>query len=118
MKSSIRISSTVLSLCIAMTLLANARAKDPPAEQAKASKGNGAPETRTFRFKYEAAINELDPGTVARVWVPIASSNADQDVEVTAIKTPTQPKRTKERRFGNELVYFEAIADEKGEIPL
>jgi len=73
--------------------------------------------TRTFRFTYEGAITELEKGNSARVWLPVAPTNDDQDVEVTAVETATEAKRTKERQYGNELLYFEAVANEKGEIP-
>jgi transglutaminase-like putative cysteine protease len=117
MKSSLKTSAMVL-LAIITLVLTSVRGNDRAAdEQGAAAPPASDAETRTFRFTYEAAINELEPGTSARVWVPVAPPNADQVVEVTAIDTPTEAQRTKERRFGNELLYFEAKANDKGEIP-
>jgi transglutaminase-like putative cysteine protease len=118
MKSIIRISATILSIGITAMCILNVRANDRLLEEQGTANESGGNVARTFRFTYEAAITELDPGTTARVWVPVASNNADQDVEVTSVETPSEAKRTKERRFGNQLLYFEAKANEHGEIPM
>ena len=75
-------------------------------------------DTRTFRFEYAAAVEGLPPGKQARVWAPLAPTNAEQTVEITNIATPAEYQRTTETKFGNQLLYFESAADEQGEISL
>lgn len=82
-------------------------------------KGEGEEDdTRTFRFVYAATVEGLAPGKRARVWAPLAPTNAEQTVEITNLATPGDYQRTTETKFGNELLYFEAAADEQGEISL
>ena len=75
-------------------------------------------DSRTFRFEYAATIEGLPPGKQARIWTPLAPTNAEQTVEITRIAVPGEYQRTTEPKFGNELLYFEAPADEHGEISL
>lgn len=78
----------------------------------------GEPKTRKFDFHYDVAISDLAPGAKARVWVPIAQSNAFQDVELKEIKVPAEYEETTEKRYGNKFIYFEATANNDGEIPV
>ncbi len=73
---------------------------------------------RTFRFFYAASINQIKPGTRARVWLPIATDSAWQQVCRIRISVPGDPRETVEQQYGNHLLYFEATADKTGEIPL
>ena len=74
--------------------------------------------SRAFRFVYGTALTELEPGTKVRVWIPMATSNHEQDVDLESITLPASYRETKETKFGNSTIYFEAIADEKGEVPI
>jgi transglutaminase-like putative cysteine protease len=74
--------------------------------------------TRTFKFVYGAALTELEPGTDVRVWLPVAASNHDQTVELLETNLPGDHQRTTEKKFGNELIYFEAKANDAGEVPI
>ncbi len=76
------------------------------------------PDSRTFRFDYSATIDKLKPGTVARVWVPLAPSTREQEVEATEIRVPGEYRRTKAKKFGNEFVYFSAPANKEGRLPI
>lgn len=73
---------------------------------------------RTFKFHYSATIDKLAPGTMARVWIPVAPSNGEQDVQVLEVKAPGETRETNEVRFGNPLIYFAGTANDAGEIPL
>ncbi|MFT7643328.1 MAG: transglutaminase-like putative cysteine protease, partial [Pirellulaceae bacterium] len=75
------------------------------------------PAERNFKFLYAGTITELEPGASARVWLPAATSSDSQTVKRTAIDLPAQHQETSDDEFGNKLIYFEAIANEKGEIP-
>lgn len=97
-----------------------AEAKQRPYQESL-SMGKGdaaAPDSRTFRFEYAVTIEDLPPGKRARVWAPLAPTNAEQTVEIAKIATPGEYQRTTEQKFGNELLYFEAAADDQGEIAL
>ncbi|GBD37212.1 hypothetical protein HRbin36_02342 [bacterium HR36] len=82
--------------------------------------GDLAVRQRQFLFTYAARVTGLKPGQLARIWLPVAVSNADQEVEIAKrdlppnarVETHTEPK------FGNRILYVEARANDQGEIPL
>ena len=74
--------------------------------------------TRTFQFTYAAVVNGLKPGETARIWLPVASSNADQDAVVLSKELPAEGKINRQSPYDNQLLYLEAKADSNGEIPL
>jgi len=76
------------------------------------------PNARQFSFTYRVQVTEVPPGVTARVWIPLAPTTDEQDVTIVRIDTPTEARRETEKRYGNELAYFEAEANEQGEIPL
>jgi transglutaminase-like putative cysteine protease len=76
------------------------------------------PHVRTFQFTYAATVTGLKPGQPARIWVPVASSNDDQEVEILTKDLPAEGRIRTEPRYGNRILYLEAKAAEKGEIPL
>lgn len=73
---------------------------------------------RTFKFVYGAALTDLEPGTSVKVWLPVATSNHEQQVELVSTNLPAEFQRTREKKFGNELIYFEATANDHGEVPV
>jgi transglutaminase-like putative cysteine protease len=90
---------------------------------ASAAAGLGAdkaPEarSRTFQFTYAATVTGLKPGQTARVWLPVAQSNDDQDASVVAKALPAEGKMGREPDYGNQILYVEAKADADGKIPL
>ncbi|MEM7454081.1 MAG: transglutaminase domain-containing protein [Planctomycetota bacterium] len=70
--------------------------------------------TRKFAFRYGASVTGLEPGATARVWVPIARNNEHQNVEVTAISTPTTLEQFEDEAYGNRIGYFEVVVGEAG----
>jgi transglutaminase-like putative cysteine protease len=79
---------------------------------------SGAPKSRKFEFQYGATINGLAPGAKARIWVPIAAGNHEQEVKVLQAKLPGEQRQTQERLYGNKTYFCEATADSKGEIAI
>jgi len=73
---------------------------------------------RRFRFDYRVTVTNLKPGGRARIWIPIAASDAQQDVSICKVSLPGKFRRAKDGRFGNEMFFVEATADERGRIPL
>lgn len=78
----------------------------------------GTSESRTFQFVYGATLTELEPGKKVKVWIPVATSNHDQKAEIVDSNLPDDHQRTTEEKFGNSLIYFEATANDKGEVPI
>jgi transglutaminase-like putative cysteine protease len=76
------------------------------------------PHTRTFQFTYAAAVTGLKPGEAARIWLPVASSNADQDAAVLSKELPAEGKISRQSPYDNQVLYLEAKADADGKIPL
>lgn len=75
--------------------------------------------SRSFLFTYGGAIKELKPGQVADVWLPVAISGPEQEVTIKSMNlaAATSSKTAAEKQYGNTSLYFQAKANEKGEIP-
>jgi uncharacterized protein (TIGR03000 family) len=73
--------------------------------------------TRSFQFTYAGRVTDLKPGTPARVWLPMAPSNGQQEVSVETENLPGTAQKTRDKEYGNAILYFEAKANDKGEIP-
>ncbi len=73
--------------------------------------------TRTFKFTYGAVLTKLQPGESVKVWLPLATGNHDQDVELLDINQEKY-ERTSEKKYGNALIFFEATANDAGEVPI
>jgi transglutaminase-like putative cysteine protease len=76
------------------------------------------PTSRKFRFFYDVVIDGLQPGAKARVWLPKAKSSHDQTVREIKMHLPSKTRETTEAKYGNSLIYFDATADNKGQIPV
>ncbi len=77
------------------------------------AQGTGAGERR-FTFQYSATIRELPPGKVARVWLPVPSTNEDQTVEVVSV--PADGRAGVDAAYGNRMVYVERTAGAEGTV--
>jgi transglutaminase-like putative cysteine protease len=75
------------------------------------------PAVRKFRFYYAGVINKLTPGKMARVWLPVATTNHEQRVEVAAVRLPVPHRDSTDVARKNRLIYFEAEVPESGELP-
>ena len=75
--------------------------------------------SRHFEFTYAAVVKGLPPGKAARIWVPVPPSSSVQKVtmEKESINLPGY-KIGQEKLYGNRILYVEAKADAKGQIPL
>jgi transglutaminase-like putative cysteine protease len=73
---------------------------------------------RTFQFTYAATITGLKPGQDARVWLPVPPSDDDQEVEIVTKDLPAESAIRRERPNGNRILYLQAKANDKGEVPL
>lgn len=74
------------------------------------------PRSRTFDFVYEVTVNELEPGKNARVWIPVPSTSAEQDIRIEAMSLPVKGQLNQDKIYGNRILYFEAPAGTDGRI--
>lgn len=58
-----------------------------------------------FEFYYHVTLPEISE--TARIWIPIATSDKYQKIEITAIKTPGEHSFFDERQNGNRILYQE-----------
>src|SRR5262249_27022345 len=77
-----------------------------------------APASRTFEFTYAVTITDVPAGKTARVWVPLATSNDDQEVTIVSKTMPPGGKVGKDKLYGNPMEYVEATAGPDGRVPL
>lgn len=73
--------------------------------------------TAEFDFTYAGTVSKLVPGAKASVWIPIASNTSEQTILRRIIKTPTNFVIQGDKKFGNQILYFEASANQEGNIP-
>ena len=71
----------------------------------------------TFEFIYAGAITDLNQGDQASIWLPVASETTEQQILAIEIKTPENYQLERESEYGNQTLFFRAIANENGEIP-
>ena len=72
---------------------------------------------RRFTFTYAGAVKDLPPGKWARVWLPVAVAGPEQDVRIVEMQLSAREKIGVEKQYGNTMMYFEAKANSKGEVP-
>src|SRR5271169_2357231 len=70
---------------------------------------------RHFNFQYTFTVKNVSPGERVRVWIPLAHSDAFQDVKVTAKSGDLLLKQVRQSEYGNEVLYAETSKAEKGE---
>jgi hypothetical protein len=64
--------------------------------------------TRHFSFHYAFVVRNTSPtGARLRVWIPLAHSDAYQQVKVTSIHSDLPVKQTIERSYKNRMLYAE-----------
>jgi transglutaminase-like putative cysteine protease len=74
-----------------------------------------AQKERHFNFHYAFTVKNVSPGERVRVWIPLAHSDAFQDVKVVSINGDLPLKQVRQAEYGNEVLYAETSKAEKGE---
>jgi len=59
----------------------------------------------SFEFYYQVELPEIKGE--AKMWIPIATSNAYQSVELTSMNVPVEYKLIKDKEFNNTILYLE-----------
>ncbi len=68
-----------------------------------------AQDSRHFTFHYDFTVKNLPPGKKVRIWIPVAQSDAYQEVKVVSVHGSMPLEKARESRFGNEIYYVETL---------
>jgi transglutaminase-like putative cysteine protease len=74
-----------------------------------------SPKERHFTFHYAFTVKNLTPGERVRVWIPLAHSDAWQDVKVVSKGGDLALKQVRQPEYGNEVLYAESPKADQGE---
>ena len=73
--------------------------------------GSGRGVTRTFRFTYSVAVQDIPDGArKLSIWIPVPKTDRHQEVLGLEVKAPLEYAITKEKRYGNRLLHLAAAA--------
>src|SRR5260370_14949132 len=70
---------------------------------------------RHFNFHYAFTVKNINLGERVRVWIPLAHSDAFQDVRVTSKSGDLSLKEVRQPEYGNEVLYAETSKADKVE---
>jgi transglutaminase-like putative cysteine protease len=70
---------------------------------------------RHFSFHYAFTVKNVSPGERVRIWIPLAHSDAFQDVKVTSKSGDLKIKEVHQREYDNEVLYAESSKADKDE---
>ncbi len=78
------------------------------AAQDSSSAEKFSPPSRTFHFTYNFTVKDIPSRAKrVRVWVPVPQTDQHQTVRVLAVKAPAKTRMTREREYGNLVMYAE-----------
>jgi len=66
-----------------------------------------------FEFRYAVRLPEMTEP--ARMWIPLASSDDYQTIDVVSLKTPVREIMLKDQQYGNTIMYLEMKPEHSGE---
>jgi len=70
---------------------------------------------RHFTFHYGFTVKNVSPGERVRVWIPLAHSDAFQEVKVTAKSGDLALKQVPQPEYGNVVLYAETAKADREE---
>jgi len=70
---------------------------------------------RHFNFHYTFTVKNVTPGERVRIWIPLAHTDAFQDVKVISKTGDLALKQVHQMDYGNEVLYAEASKTDKNE---
>jgi len=74
-----------------------------------------AQKERRFNFHYTFTVKNVSPGERVRVWIPLAHSDAFQDVTVVSKSGDLPLKQVHQPEYRNEVLYAETSKADQGE---
>ena len=91
-------------------LLASSQSQNPPQSQPATQL-----KERHFTFHYSFTVKNVTPGQPLHVWIPLAHSDASQDVRVLSRTGDLPLKKTEEKEYGNWMLHAETAKATKSE---
>jgi transglutaminase-like putative cysteine protease len=79
------------------------------------SLSSSAQTERHFTFHYGFTVKNVDAGQRLRIWIPLAHSDAFQQVKVRTQTGDLPLKLVRQDQYGNEVLYAETTKADKGE---
>jgi transglutaminase-like putative cysteine protease len=77
--------------------------------------GPFSPPSRTFAFTYQVNIKDIPSGAQrVRVWIPRATTDANQTVVLKQVDGPVHLHETHEAPYGNHILYGEIVHPQPG----
>jgi transglutaminase-like putative cysteine protease len=64
-----------------------------------------AQQSRHFTFRYAFTVKSVPAGKRVRIWIPVAQSDAYQEVKIVSAKGDLPMQKSRETRFGNQIYY-------------
>ena len=89
----------------------------PTVVDAQSSLNKVQPAERRFEFVYSGVINDLPEEAEVRIWIPMAESDADQEVVKRSKDVSGQSKLTRDAVHQNQMLYVEVPRGHATEIP-
>ena len=74
-----------------------------------------AQKERHFTFRYSFSVKNVTPGERLRVWIPLAHSDASQDVKVASPTGDLPLKQVRQPEYGNQVLYADVAKADKSE---
>lgn len=71
---------------------------------------------RHFSFHYSFTVKNLSPAEHVRIWMPMAQSDAFQEIKVISATGDLPLKKTHESEFGDEMYYADASKNKQSEL--
>jgi transglutaminase-like putative cysteine protease len=75
-----------------------------------------AQDSRHFTFHYSFTVRNLPAGKKVRIWIPVAQSDAYQEVKIISARGDLPLKKTSESRFGNQIYLAETSGSTQPEL--
>jgi hypothetical protein len=73
-------------------------------------------ESRHFTFHYAFTVKNVPAGKKLRIWIPVAQTDAFQEVKLLSSKGDLPLKRTREPQRGNEMFFGETKDAKQGDL--
>jgi transglutaminase-like putative cysteine protease len=75
-----------------------------------------AQDSRHFTFHYGFTVKNLPTGKRVHIWIPVAQSDAYQEVRIVSSKGDLPVKKARESKYGNEMYFAETTGATQPEL--
>jgi uncharacterized protein (TIGR03000 family) len=93
------------------------KADEKTAKPVDPKPGENGQKSRTFLLTYAGTISDVPSDQMVRVWLPVPPSTEDQEVKFEKQELPGAAEVSKEPKYGNEILCFEAKPNADGKVP-